>query len=69
MSKGKHSGNQVVIHFIVGVRVLGGFLVLIVGGALFLMGPPDIADIAKDPVGVLLGGGFSSPFGFLAFGL
>ncbi len=69
MSKGKHSGNQVIIHFIVGIRVLGGVCALIGDWPLSLLEPPDIADIAKDPVGVLLGGGFSSSFYFLAFGL
>jgi len=69
MSKDKHSGNQVVLHFIVGVRVLGGLLVLIGGGALFFMGLPDIADIANDPVGILLGGGFFIAFLFLGLWL
>ncbi len=69
MSKDKHCGNQVVIHFIVGVRVLGGFCVLIGGGPLFLMGPPDIADIAKDSVGVLLGVGLLGGFLFLGLWL
>ena len=69
MSKDKNSGNQVVIHLIVGLRVLGGFIVLIVGWALFVMGPPDRADIANDPVGVLLGGGVFVAIWFLGLWL
>ena len=65
MSKEKQSGNQVVIHFTVGLRVLGGFCVLIGGGPLFLLGLPDRADIAENLVDVLLGLGLFGTFLFL----
>ena len=69
MSKDKHSGNQVVIHFIVGARVLGGFCVLIGGGPLFLWGLTDRADLAENLVNVLLGVGLLGAFLFLGIWL
>ena len=65
MSKGKNSGNQVVIHFIVGVRVLGGFCVLIGGGPLFLWVLTDRAGIAENLANSLLGVGLLGTFLFL----
>jgi len=65
MTQDKDSENQVVIHFIVGVRVLGGFCVLIGGVPLFLWGPAVRADIAENPGNVLLGVGLFGTFLFL----